>query len=173
MPIIMKKLYSITGNYTPDQLTTLQGFIDVFRTKMKDYDPKKNILIGKILHYSDNEVIMLLKAAMSDLNGGYPRTNYNLFSFQSLFDQDVLIHGAMVFALMGEGILQLRNQIDYSDSGLTIAMFNKTTLYQGWMGLLLQEYLNDKAQVKAAVIPTSENAGFVGMGSEYSYRLWW
>jgi hypothetical protein len=74
---------------------------------------------------------------------------------------------------MGEGLLQLRNQIDYSDSGLTIAMFNKTQLYQSWWGTLVQDYMRAKAAVKSAILPSSANSGFVGMGSEYSYRLWW
>jgi hypothetical protein len=73
---------------------------------------------------------------------------------------------------MAEGILQLRNQVDYSDSGLTVAMFNKTGMYQGWVGFLLQTYLSDKKAVKSAVIPKSANSGFVGIGTEFGYDGW-
>jgi hypothetical protein len=173
MPVVMNKLYSITGNYTPEQIEILKGYIDTFRLRVKDYDPDKNILIGKKLEFTDNEIIALIKTSLSDINSGYPRSNYTLFDFTALIDVDTVMDGAVIFSLMGDGILQLRNQIDYSDSGLTIAMFNKTTLYQSWMGLLLQDYMRAKAAVKAAILPTSENSGFVGMGSEYSYRLWW
>jgi len=173
MPIVLKKTYTITGNYTQEQLSTLQGLVDDFRLHMADDDPQKNILSGKVLHYSDNTIVALLKSAIADINKGYPRTKYTLFNFQnSIIDDGLIIDGAMIFALIREGILQLRNQIDYNDSGLSIAMFNKTGMYQSWVSFLLQQYESDKKEFKSAIIASSENSGFIGIGSEFSYRMW-
>jgi hypothetical protein len=172
MPIIMQKVYNISGNYTDEEKEMLQTMIEHFRIKMADDDPGKNILLGKTNQYSDNKIISLLYTALSDINSGYPKTNYNIFEFTQLIDDDLIINGAIIFALMAEGILQLRNQVDYSDSGLTVAMFNKTGMYQGWVGFLLQTYLSDKKAVKSAVIPKSANSGFVGIGTEFGYDGW-
>lgn len=172
MPIVMTKFYQINGNYTPDQLAILQGYIDHFRLRIQDYNPETNILIGKMLRYCDDEVVMYLNTALMDLNSGYPRTEFTMFNFQWLLNPSVVIDGAIIFSLVAEGILQTRNQIDYSDSGLSIAMFNKSGLYQGWASMALQQYLMSKAQFKAAVIPTTNNSGFIGVNSEFGYRMW-
>jgi hypothetical protein len=134
---------------------------------MSDDDPQANILLGKVLKYSDDKIIKLFKRSLNDLNGGSPRTNYTLFNFP---EDDLLISGAVIFALISEGILQLRNQVDFSDSGLSINMFNKTGGYQGWAGFLLQQYILDKTAFKATVVPRSANSGFVGIGSEFGYQ---
>jgi hypothetical protein len=173
MPIIMKKRYSISGTYTPDQIEVLEGLIDNFRGKMFDDDPEKNILIGKKNQYTDNKIISLLNITMNDINSGWPKTNYDLFQFVNLIDNDMPVDGAIVFALMGEGVLQLRNQVDYSDSGLSISMFNKTGLYQSWAGIYLQDYMAQKKEFKSTVIPRSENSGFYGIGTEFGYGSWW
>lgn len=171
MPLVLTKIYNITGDYTPTQLKYIKAMIDDFRLKMQDDDPEKNILLGKTLNYSDATVQHLLESALMDLNGGYPRTNYTLKNYHPVVDDDVIVQGAMIFALMREGILQLRNQIDYSESGLSIAMFNKTGMYQTWAGFLLQQYIQAKQDFKASVVPTSTNSGFVGINSEFGYRL--
>lgn len=168
----MKKIYSISGNWTDEEKEVLIELIELFRLRMADDDPEKNLLLGKAKQYSDNRIVSLIKSALSDINSGFPRTNYTVLTFDKLVDDDMLVNGAMVFAMIGEGVLQLRNQIDYSDSGLSIAMFNKTQMYQGWAGFMLQQYIEDKKEVKASVIPRSGNAGFIGVGTEFGYDGW-
>lgn len=170
MPLVMKKIYNISGNYTPEEKQILQEMIIDFRTRMADDDPEKNIINKKTHQYSDDKIVRYFKIAMGDLNGGAPRTNYTIFTFAKLEDSDLIINGAMVFALLAEGILQLRNQMDYSDSGLSIGLFNKTGAYQGWAGFFLQQYIREKAEFKSTVIPKGYNSGFVGVSSEFGYR---
>lgn len=172
MPIIMKNITTLSGNYTEDQQNILLGYIDLFRGCIADSDPSKNIIIGKTSTYTDNEVIFFFNRALKDLNTGIPRTNYTLFNFP---DDDLMTSGAMVFALIKEGLLQLKNNVDYSDSGLSINLFNKSSQYQGWVGFLMQDYMSDKAIFKSGVLPSSPNSGFVGIGSEFGYSNngWW
>ena len=174
MAVTLKSTGSLNQRYTPEELELLRTtYIDEFRMKVGDYDPEKNILLGKMLQYSDTEIIKLLNIAVNDINMGYPKTSWTLLNCAPYMDTDMVVNGAVIFAMMKEGIVQLRNQIDYSDSGLSIGMFNKTGLYQGWAGLLMQEYLRDKKDYKASVIPNQyPNAGFYGIESEYSYRRW-
>jgi hypothetical protein len=166
----MKKVYQINGNYTQEEKQTLQEIIVDFRARMADDDPQKNILNKKSQQYSDDKIIGFFKMALSDLNGGAPKTNFTIFTLYQRGDSDLIVTGAIVFALMAEGILQIRNQMDYSDSGLSIALFNKTGAYQGWASFFLQQYLNDKKEFKSGIIPKSANSGFVGVSSEFGYR---
>jgi hypothetical protein len=165
----MKRVFDISGNYTTDQKAALVDYIELFRGCIADDDPEKNILNGKMKQYTDDRVVFFLNRALKDLNSGTPRCNYSLFNFP---DDDLLVSGAIVFALMAEGLLQLRNQVNFNDSGLSINMFDKTGQYQGWVSFLLQAYLQDKAEFKAGVIPTSYNSGFLGIGSEFGYDGW-
>ena len=169
MSIVMKKIYAITGNYTPEEKIILAKDIDLFRLRMSDDDPDKNILNKKISQYTDDVIVKLIYASLGDINSGFPITNFKLVYFNDNIDDDLLVQGAMIFALMREGFLQLRNQVDFNDSGLTIGMFNKTGLYQGWAGFLIQEYMVNKKNIKRSILPMSNNAGFLGISSEFSY----
>ncbi|MCX8074093.1 MAG: hypothetical protein N2749_00705 [Clostridia bacterium] len=168
----MKKIYKISGNYTPEEKEVLTKYIDMFRMRVADDDPEKNILNKKAYQYSDDTIVKLIMQSLSDINSGFPRTTYSLIYFDRNIDDNLIVDGAIVFALIREGILQMRNQIDYSDSGLSIAMFNKTSLYQGWASFLMQKYLQDKKDVKRAAMAKMPNAGFLGIGSEFGYDGW-
>ena len=98
------------------------------------------------------------------MNNGIPRTNYTVEEFP---DDSLLVTGAMIQSFIAEGILQLRNQTDYSDAGLSVSMFNKTTGYQGWAGFLVQTYMQDKREFKRGVIARS-GGGFIGIRSQFS-----
>lgn len=170
MPLVMKKTYQISGNYTDNEKEMLVDMINAYRSRMADDMPEKNILNKKKTQYSDNQIIQFLRLSTNDLNGGTPRTNFTMFDLYSRGDDDLVVLGAIVFTLMSEGILQLRNQMDFSDSGLSISMFNKTGAYQGWASFLMQEYMLDKKEFKSSVIPSSGNSGFFGISSEFGYR---
>jgi hypothetical protein len=166
----MHKIYHISGNYTQEEKQILQELITDFRVRMADDDPEKNIINKKMEYYSDDQIVRFLKLAIKDINSGYPATKYTIFTLTQRGDDDLIVEGAIIFSLMSEGILQLRNQMDYNDSGLSIAMFNKSGMYQGWAGILLQQYMIDKKEFKSGVIPRSSNSGFVSVGSEFGYR---
>lgn len=171
MAIVMKRKSDLKGDYTDEEKKIITDLIDLFRVTVNDDDPEKNILDKKTNHYSDQKILALIKRALSDINGTPPRTTYSLTYFVNNIDDTILIDGAVLFAMMGEGILQLRNQVDFSDSGLTIAMFNKTGQYQSWVQLLMQNYFSAKAEIKATV-----NAGtgmFIGIESEFSDYAYW
>lgn len=166
MPLEMKKIIRLKGDYTDEQKEMLLDYIDQFRTCVSDDNPQANVLNGKNNQYTDDKIISMLNRALKDLNSGVPRCNYTLFNFP---EDDLLVEGAIVFSLIAEGLLQLRNQVTFSDSGLTINMFDKTSGYQSWAGMMLQQYVGDKVQFKSTVLPLSMDSGFVGVGSEFGY----
>lgn len=170
MPVVLEKKYSIPNSYDAPTTELMKVLIDDFRLRISDDIPENNILNQKTLTYTDGVICQLYENALRDLNAGTPRTRYEMANFAQMFGESVLTLGAIVFALFREGMLQLKNQVDFSDSGLSIGMFNKFPQYQSVWGSILQTYLQEKADVKAAVIAKSPNAGFFGIASEYSYR---
>jgi hypothetical protein len=170
MPLIMQRICQITGNYTPEEKEKLLDMISDFRVRMSDDIPEKNLLNNKLPQYTDDKIIKFFKMALSDINSGVPKTRFTIFNLYDKDESDLIIEGSMIFALIGEGILQLRNQMDYSDSGLSISMFNKTGAYQSWAGVMISQYVSDKATFKSSIIPRSHNSGFVGVSSEFGYR---
>lgn len=171
MPIVLNKVYTISGNYTDAEKAVLTELIDGFRLLVADDEPEKYILRQKMYYYSDNKIIQFLNMAARDVNNtGDPRTSYSLYEFHNLFMDMDIIQGATLFACMAEGLLQTANQVDFNDSGLSIAMFNKGQIYQSWYGMLLQEYVASKDRFKCSLMPQSANAGFLGIGSEFGYR---
>lgn len=174
MPIVMRKRCTITGNYTDKEKEVLTELIGLFRITMADDDPDKNILDKKTSHYSDEKIINLLNRAMADINGGSPVTNLTIFQLcNGEWDNTLLIDGAVVFALLGEGILQLRNQVNFNDSGLSIGLFDKTQLYQGWYGMMLQNYLNAKQTFKSNYLGRTQPSIFHGISSEFGIYNGW
>lgn len=171
MPVVLSKKYSITGKYTPNELALYKEIIDQVRVRIGDDDPDLNILNNKMLQYNDNQLVQLANTVLNDINNGFPRTRYSILQLYNNVNGNIIIDGIILFSLIREGLLQLRNQIDFNDSGLSISMFNKTGLYQSWYGMLAQNYVRQKEDIKAQVIPSSANAGFYGIGSEFGYRL--
>jgi len=147
------------------------NLFDSFRTTIKDYDAGHNILNGKQLEFSDPEVLRYLDRGLQDINKGSPPSNYKYMDFPDM-NLGLLIDAAFVWSLVGLGILQLRNNIEYSDSGLSVNMFNKSPQYQGWLGTFLQLYIMDKKEFKKSILVNASNAGFFGLGSEFGYGQW-
>lgn len=172
MPIVMKRIFNIRGDYTDEQKEVLIRLIDMFRTTISDHDAEKNILNNKSLMYTDDRVLKLLLRAVADINGGVPLTNFDIFYIAREVDDTLIVDGAVVFALISEGLLQTRNQLPYSDSGLQINMFDKTQLYQSWIGMLMNNYMSAKADFKQTILTKHSEDTFVGISSEFA-RYWY
>ena len=94
-------------------------------------------------------------------------------SFPSIY---LLIHGAAIQTLKSAGILQSRNQLEYSSGGITVRTFDKTQLYQSWILQFYQDYERKKADYKkSANIEGAWGAGPGGGGvhSEYLQIYWY
>lgn len=146
------------------------NLFDSFRTEIHDANAELNILNGGNLENTNSRILKYFQRAIRDLNSGTPITRYQIKDFP---DEGLLIDGAVIFYLIANGILQTRNQLDYSDGGLSVGMFNKTGQYQSWAQFLLQTYQQNKAAFKQGELARSFNAGFVGIGSEFGYMTGW
>jgi hypothetical protein len=169
MAVTLLKIYNLPSQYvTEAEKQTITDLIDDFRTRIYDFDSDSNILIGKVLRFTDSQVLRFLASGLKDVNRGTPKTTYTLLTFP---DESLLVLSSVIVSLIAEGMLQLRNQVDYSDSGFSMAKFNKTGGFQGWAGFELQTYMQDKREFKQSLLPSSYNAGFVSIDTEFSYGM--
>ena len=143
--------------------------VDELRMFISDDIPSKNILNNQEQEFSDTKLKFFLRRALGDINDHPPLTSYTIEEAPD----DLLLSGAALYAMIAEGILQARNQLDYNDAGFSISMFNKTGVYQGWAGFLLQTYTQGLNDFKRTVISSSPDAGFYGIRSPFSQDWGW
>lgn len=169
MALILNRNYQI-DSFCKNKVekATLIELINGFRDLVYDFDRSENILTGKQERYSDAVIVGFLQRGIADIKIGSVRKDYTMFNFPNHY-RGLISKAGVVMCLIAEGILQLRNQVDYNDSGFSLAMFNKTGAYQGWAGFLLQQYMQEKAELKSGEVFSLPNAGFVEIISEFGY----
>lgn len=83
----------------------------------------------------------------------------------------LLIHGSAIQVLKSAGILQSRNQLEYSSGGITVRTFDKTQLYQSWILQFYQDYERKKLDLKKFANIEASWPG--GVHSEYQQIYWY
>lgn len=169
MPIILERQSNVEGNFTPAEREAYIRLVSSFRLFIADDDPERNILDMKKFSYTDQKVVELIDLAKQDINLYAPLTSMSVLDIYQKNASMLLVKGAVVFALIREGLLHVKNKVNYNDSGLNINFFDKSPDYQSWIGMLLNSYMQERNQFKSSVIPSSANAGFYGIHSEFSY----
>ena len=88
---------------------------------------------------------------------------YTLDNFPSLY---LLIYGTTINVLRSAGILQSRNNLNYSDGGITVASSDKTPLYQSWSDRFYSDYELKKKNLKKQI---NASQAYSGIPSEYYF----
>lgn len=132
------------------------------RLFMRD-TPAFNRLIRK--EESDDELMTFaIEMAISDWNSTTPLISpVNIESFPSLY---LLMHGAAIQLLKTNGILQARNELNYSAGGSSFIRSNKSNYYMQWMQNFSAEYQMAKRNIKISQ-NISRGWGDGGVASEY------
>lgn len=112
---------------------------------------------------SDDEMLTFaIEMCISDWNSTTPLIgNTNIGNFPSLF---LLMHGAAIQLLKSQGLLQARNELNYSAGGSSFVRSNKTNYYMMWMTNFANEYEMKKRNIK---IFQNVTRGWGGAHSEY------
>ncbi len=92
----------------------------------------------------------------------------DITTYPSLY---LLLYGSAIQTLRSAGILQSRNQLEYSSGGITVRTFDKTQLYQSWIMQFVQEYEIKKNAMKKFL--NIEGSWPGGVSSEYSTLYWY
>lgn len=117
---------------------------------------------------------LAIRLAIDDWNITPPfLSRVTITTYPSIY---LLIHGATIQVLKSAGILQSRNQLEYSSGGITVRTFDKTQLYQSWIIQFMQDYERKKMDYKK--VENIDGAwgaapGGGGVHSEYQQIYWY
>jgi hypothetical protein len=135
-------------------------FVGQVREYLRDF-PELNALLDG---FENSDVIINLCAdlAADDFSTTSPPIGY--FTVESHPSFYLLFIGTVIQVLRSAGILQARNNLNYSDGGLTVATSDKASMYLTWANTFYQEYELKKRSMK---ISMNAAGGFGGVGSQY------
>ena len=142
-------------------MISLDDLVPRFRIRILDTDAEKNTLLEE-LEFTDDQIKGFIVEALYDINEYEPRTNFRLEEFPKT---SLLLDGALVFALQARGLIQLRNQISYSDAGFSVNLDDKSGNYAQWLNMVSTKYLHALKEFKRSIVPR-----FRGVGSP---MRWW
>lgn len=111
---------------------------------------------------NDDTINFALDMAISDWNSTAPLIgNVDIGNYPSLY---LLMHAAAIQLLKSKGLLQARNELNYSSGGSSFVRSNKSNYYMAWMTNFASEYELKKRAMK---ISQNISRGYGGVNSEY------
>lgn len=112
---------------------------------------------------SDDDLFQFaIDMAISDWNSTTPLIGpVTIGNYPSLY---LLMHAAAIQLLKSQGLLQSRNELNYSAGGSSFVRSNKTNYYMQWMINFANEYETKKRNIK---IQQNISRGWGGVASEY------
>lgn len=169
MPIVLEKASNIERQCTPQEKEMYINLIVWFRNFVADDMPERNILQQQRQTYTDEKILEFFDMACKDINVALPITNFSITQICDRHSEMLLVRGAVIFALIREGLINVKNMVNYNDYGLNVNFFDKAPHYQSWIGMLMNDYLTAKMQFKQSITVNMPNAGFFGIASEFAY----
>ena len=137
-------------------------FIGQIRDYFRD-TPELNALLDREEH-SDSLISLAAELAADDFSTTPPLIGrFTVDSHPSLY---LLFLGTLIQVLRSAGLLQARNNLNYSDGGLTVATSDKSSMYQAWANNFFNEYEAKKRNLKIAI---NAEGAYGGVRSEYSW----
>jgi hypothetical protein len=165
-PVPSQQTVSLEGSFNSDLISTLNAYIATVRAKMRDYPELNRLTDGK--ESSDREIAMALLLALDDYNNTPPLLDRaTLVNFPS---KSLLIDGAIIQLLESLGLLQTRNQMQYSDGqGVVSSVSEKPQMIMQWLNLFKGTHEQKKLRVKMAINLNGALGFQTGTDSEYLY----
>lgn len=152
---------SSTPKPLPPQLVMVIGMV---RAKLRDYPELNRLCAGQ--ETSDRQIAMAMVEAIDDFSMTPPLLGpYTLDSFPSV---SLLVDGTIIRVLQSVGLLQTRNQMNYSDGqGVQVGVNDKTPMLMQWINLFTSQYEQKKLSLKKALnLQGALNGG--GVPSQYA-----
>lgn len=137
-------------------------FVGQVREYLRDFPEFNALLQGE--ETSDGLLNLCADLAADDFTHTMPPIGtFTVETFPSLY---LLLLGTVIQVLRSAGILQARNNLNYSDGGLTVATSDKAQIYQAFAQWIMQEYETKKRAFK---ISQNARSAYGGIHSEYSW----
>lgn len=146
----------------PSAQLELNNFIQQMRTFLRDYAELNRLIAG--VEHSNRQIVWAIGDALDDFNTTPPFTRFDLSNFPS---KSLLVRAVTITLLESLGLLQTRNQLNFSDGGLSVGINDKTPYIQSWLQLFKNSYEEKKQRLKVAY--NIETAWGGGIHSEYRF----
>lgn len=134
----------------PGVTPVFAGFVSYVRTYMRDHAELNRLVRGQ--ESSDRQIAFAIVDAVSDFNGTPPFTRIPLEALLQTYQlHSYLCRAAACVLVEGIGLLQTRNQANYSAGGTNLGVNDKTPLLLGWYKTFKNEVEQKKMRVKVAM----------------------
>ena len=117
------------------------------RQYLRDFQELNRLIDGE--ETSDRMIAWSVIDALDDINNTPPligQYTVETFPYRSL-----LLRGTVITVLESVGLLQTRNQLNFSDGGIQVGVSDKAPMIMQWINMLRSSYEQKKQQYKIAV----------------------
>lgn len=126
---------------------SLGEFVSQVRQYLRDYPELNRLIDGE--ETSDRMIAWSVIDALDDINNTPPLIG--TFTVETFPYRHLLMRGTVLAVLESVGLLQTRNQISYSDGGISVNASDKAPMIMNWINMLRGQYEQKKQQYKIAV----------------------
>jgi hypothetical protein len=140
----------------PGTTPIFRTFIQAVRLYMRDFAELNRIVSGE--ETSDRQIAWSMLDALADFNGTPHLTCYSFEDLLMQNQQALLLRMTVISIIESVGLLQTRNQINYSNGGINVGVNDKSPLLMKW----LQYYKSYTDQMKQRVKVALNIGGILG-----------
>jgi hypothetical protein len=157
----------------PGVSENFNSFIQTVRLFTRDHPALNRLIKGE--ESSDRMIAWAILDFLSDFAGTPPNLGYyTLDDMLELHYQSFALRGTCVALLQSVGMLQTRNQLQFSDGGISVGVSDKTPMLMGWIRDFQSKYEQEKVQRKVSLNIASLLGSFSGSHSELFFvNGWW
>lgn len=146
----------------PQASARMNELVAMIRLYLRDFPHLNRLTKGE--ETTDRMIAWAIIDALDDWNTTPPFIgNASLTNFPSV---SLLREGAVIRVLESVGLLQTRNQLSYSDGGISVQVSDKTPILFEWIRLFRSSYEDKKSRMKSSMNIEQAMAG-AGTFSEY------
>lgn len=156
----------------PGVSETFNSFIQTVRLFMRDHPQLNRLIKGE--ESSDRMIAWAILDFLSDFAGTPPPLGYyTLDALLGMHMQAFAVRGTAVALLQSVGMLMTRNQLSFSDGGISVGVNDKTPQLMGWIRDFQSKYEQQKVQIKVSQNITQILGSFSGQHTEYFFVNGW
>lgn len=147
------------------------SFVQSVRFYLRDYPDLNRIVKGE--EHSNRMIAFAIMDFLSDFAGTPPFLGY--FTIEDLCRmhmQAFALRGTVITLLQSVGMLQTRNQLTFSDGGISVGVSDKSPLLMQWIRDFQNKYEQQKTQIKIS-LNIAQLFGTSGVHSEYFFVNGW
>lgn len=143
------------------------AFINMMRLWTRDYPQLNRLIRGA--ESSNRLIAWAVMDFLSDFNQTPPPLgNYTLESLLDMGYTSLARYGTAIALFESVGVLQTRNQLNFSDGGINVGVSDKTPQLLQWIQIFRQKYEQDKMKIKIS-LNIQQILGESGFHSEYYF----